>query len=173
MLAERDAEAASIQSLVSVAVQSAAFAPEHLDALALAELALAERLEVDDERVLLEALVRVAAARDAARDFRSAAVADARGDICHAFNLGDGRGQLRRVLVPRLGRVRLGAEFTAVAGLTLVRRPDRAEPRRLVAVVAVRKDRAVQSAGERFQVGERRRRRKLGILLLGKDATHR
>ena len=88
------------------------------------ELALAERLEIYDERVLLKAFVRVAAARDAARDVRGAAVADARRDICHAFNLGDGRGQLRRVLVPRLGRVRLGAEFTAVAGLTLVRCPD-------------------------------------------------
>ena len=57
VLAERDAEAASIQSLVGVAVQSTAFALEHLDALALAELAVAEILEVDDERVLLEALV--------------------------------------------------------------------------------------------------------------------
>ena len=125
VLAERDAEAASIQRLVGVAVQSTAFAPEHLDAaLALAELALAERLQIHDERVLLKAFVRVAAARDAARDFRGAAVADARGDICHAFNLSDRGGQLRGVLVPRLGRVRFGAEFTAVAGLTLVRCPD-------------------------------------------------
>jgi hypothetical protein len=110
--------------LVRITVQSTAFAPEHLDALALAELALAERLEVDDERVLLKAFVRVAAARDAARDFRGAAVADARGDVSYASYLSDRSGQLRGVLVPRLGRVRLRAEFTAVAGLTLVRRPD-------------------------------------------------
>ena len=109
--------------MIRITVQRAAFAPEHLDALALAELALAEILEVDDERVLLEAFVRVAAARDAARDFRGAAVANARGDVGHASYLGDRRGQLRGVLVPRLGRVRFGAEFTAVAGLTLVRRP--------------------------------------------------